>query len=348
MTMALYLTRLVGSRILAVLVGFLALGLSFDLLETSTELIDDHGVAGLAEYAALRAPLVLLTIFPLAVLVGATLAFLALAARSEMVVVRASGMNTVRVVLRLLPLALVCGLAQNQLAVRIGPAAEQALVERFPGLFESREITEEVWLRDWRAVIRIGGASADARILRDVSIFETAPEGKLERRIDAERARFAGDAWRLTGVILRRPEEPPETLSEFFWHARLTPAGVLGAARRPELVSAKDVRSILAGERPGARGTPYYLVQFWRGYAGLLVPAVMLMFGAMASFGLARSGGGARCVALGLAGGATFVLLDGVFTSLGQVGVMQAALAAFIAPAIFFVVGLWSIVVIEE
>ena len=184
MTMGLYLTRLVGGRILAALAGFLVLGLSLDLLETSTELIDEHGLAGLAEYAALRAPLVLLTVFPLGVLVGATLAFLALAARSEMVVVRSAGMNTVRVVLLLLPLALVCGLAQNLLAARAGPAAEQALVARFPGLFESGEIEEEVWLRDWRAVIRIGGATADATTLRDVSIFETDRGGELTRRID--------------------------------------------------------------------------------------------------------------------------------------------------------------------
>lgn len=348
MTMGLYLTRLVGGQILAVLAGFLALGLSFDLLETSTELIDAHGLAGLGEYALLRAPLILLTVFPLGVLVGATLAFFALAARSEMVVVRAAGVNTVRVVLLLAPLALVCGLVQNQLAVRLGPAAEQALVERFPDLFESREIEQEVWLRDWEAVMRIGGASADATQLRDLSVFEVGPAGELERRIDAAVARYTGEAWRLGGVTLRRPGEAPERLTEFFWHSRLTPAGVLGAARRPDLVSAEDVRSILAGERPGARGTPYYLVQLWRGYAALIVPAVMLLFGAMASFGLARSGGGARHVALGIAAGTVFVLVDGVFTSLGQVGAMQAVLAAFVAPAIFVVVGLWSIVVIEE
>lgn len=348
MTMGLYLTRQVGGRILAVLAGFVLLGLSLDMLETSTDLLDGHGLAGLAHYALLRAPLILLTIFPLGVLIGASLAFLALAARSEMVVLRAAGLNTVRVVLLLAPLALICGAVQNQLAARIGPAAEQALVERFPDLFGSREIESEVWLRDWRAVIRIGRTAADGATLRDVSIFETATEGALERRIDAAVARYTGEAWRLEDVTVRRSGEPAERLAALQWETRLTPAGVLGAARRPDLVAAEDVRRILAGERPGARGTPYYLVQLWHGYAAFVVPAVMLLFGAMASFGLARSGGGARHVALGITGGAVFVLVDGVLTSLGQVGAMQAVLAAFIAPATFFVVGLWSIVVIEE
>ena len=348
MTMGLYLTRLVGARILAVLAGFLALGLSFDIMENATEIIDGYGVEGLAEYALLRAPLVLLLVMPLGILAGAVLAFLTLAARNEMVIVRATGLNTLRIVLLLVPLALVFGAVQNQLAARVGPWAEQALVERFPAHFESRAIENEVWLRDWEAIVRIGGASAAGGTLRDVSIFETDQGGELTRRIDAALARYIGDAWRLEDATVQRVGEAPEKLPVMVWHTRLTPAGILGAARRPELVAAEDVRRILAGEKPAARGTPYYLVQLWGSYAAFVVPAVMILFAALASFGLLRSGGGARYVGLGVAGGALFVLADGVFNSLGQVGAMQAWVAAFLAPVIFLVVGLWSIVVIEE
>ncbi len=348
MTIGLYLSRLVGARIVAVLAGFLVLGLTFDIAERSNRIVDDHGLGGLAEYAMLRAPVILLTIMPLGILTGGILAFLTLAARSEMVVVRASGLNTLRAVGLLVPLALAFGVVQNQLATRVGPAAEQALVERFPGLFESPAIEEEVWLRHWEAVVRIGGATADGTSLRDVSIFETAPSGALVRRMDAERARYTGDAWRLMDVTVQRAGQGPETLTDMIWHTRLTPAGILGAARRPELVAAEDVRRILAGEKPAARGTPYYLVQLWRSYAALAVPTVMMLFAALGSFGLARSGGGARYITLGVALGAGFVLVDGVFTSLGQVGAMRAALAAFVAPAVFLVAGIWTIIVIEE
>jgi lipopolysaccharide export system permease protein len=348
MRLGLYLTRLIGGRIAAVLTGFVLLGLSLDLLETSTRLIDEEGVGGLAFYALLRAPLILLTVLPLGVLVGAVIGFLALAARSEMVVLRAVGLSTVRIVVMLVPLVLLCGAVQNQLAARLGPAAEQVLVERFPALFESRAIEEEVWLRDWRAVIRIGSATADGATLSDVSIFELAPGGELARRIDAASAQYSGEAWRLEEVTRTLPDEAPVRLASLDWSGRLTPAGILSAARRPELVAAEDVRSILAGERPGSRGTPYYLVQLWRGYAAFLVPAVMVLFSALAGFGLARSGGGTRFVALGVLGGTSFVLVDGVLSSLGQVGAMQAAPAAFVAPAIFLLIGLWSIVVIEE
>ncbi len=348
MTLALYLSRQVGARILAVLAGLLGLGLSLDMLENSAEIIENHGVVRLGEYALLRAPLILVTILPLGVLFGAVLAFLSLAVRNEMVVLRAAGFNTVRALLKLLPLALLLGVVMSQLAGRIGPAAEVTLVERFPSLFESQAIEKEVWLRDWHAVIRVGRSEAGGVVLGDISIFETGAAGDLTQRIDAKTAHFGPDGWRLDQVTLQRANEAAEHLPTMHWETRLTPAGILGAARRRELVDAGEVRQILSGAIPGARGTPFYAVQLWRSYSALIVPMVMFLFGAMASFGLSRSGGGIGRVALGLICGASFVLTDGVFASLGEVGAMNAVIAAFLAPALFLLLGLWSIVVIEE
>jgi len=349
MTLALYLSRLVGARIVAVLAGLVALGLSLDMLENSTKILGRYGIAGLGEYALLRAPLVLLMILPLGILFGASLAFLSLAARSEMVVLRTAGFNTARVLALLIPLAAVFGAAHSHLAGRLGPAAEQALVERFPDLFETRAIEDEIWLRDWHAVIRIGRAEADGATLGDISIFQIGADGKLMQRIDAAVARHSSAGWLLESVVVQRPDTTKEQVAEMPWLTRLSPAGILGAARRPELVDTGTVRQILAGALPGGgRGTPFYTVQLWRSYSAFAVPMVMFLFGAMASFGFSRSGGGARFVALGLVGGAVFVLIDGVFTSLGEAGAMGAALSAFLAPGLFFTIGLWSIVVIEE
>jgi lipopolysaccharide export system permease protein len=348
MTLALYLSRQVATRILAVLTGLLALGLSLDMLENSAKIIDQYGVVRLGEYALLRSPLILVTILPLGVLVGAVLAFLSLAVRNEMVVLRAAGYNTVRVLLMLIPLAVLLGVAQSQLAARLGPAAELTLAQRFPALFESGAIEREVWLRDGHAIVRVSRTEADGATLSDISIFETGASGALSQRIDARTARFAGGGWRLEQGTVQRPNEVVKQVPELSWETRLTPAGILGAARHSELVDAGEVRQILSGSLPGGRGTPFYSVQLWRGYAAFIVPLVMFLFGAMASFGLSRSGGGIGRVALGLFSGAFFVLTDGVFSSLGEAGAINAVLAAFLAPGLFFVIGLWSIVVIEE
>lgn len=93
---------------------------------------------------------------------------------------------------------------------------------------------------------------------------------------------------------------------------------------------------------------PFYAMQLWNGYAAFLTPVVMLLFASLASFGLVRSGGGARYVAISAAGGVGFILIDGVFTSLGEVGAVPAVPAAFLAPALFLVLGVWSVVLAEE
>lgn len=348
MTIALYISRLIAQRILAVLLSLAALALGLDMLENATEIIDQHGIAALGSYAALRVPLIMVSILPMGTLVGAALGFFTLAARSEMTVLRGAGTNTLRLLVMLVPLAVLVGGLQNLLASWVGPAAERELAERFPQVAEVRDIDRELWLRDWRAVIRIGRAEPGAVVLHDVSIFELDDEGRLLDRIDAVRAEYSSGGWLLESARRQGADLETVELPRTLWRSRLTPGGILSVARRSELVAASEVRDILAGAVPGGRGTPFYAVQLWRGYAAFAVPLVMFLFGALASFGLTRAGGGARYVALGLVGGTCYILVDGVFGSLGEVGAIGPALAAFISPVLFLIAGIWSVVLVEE
>ena len=348
MTAGFYLTRVLAVRILAVLAGIGLLAVGLDMVENATDVIARHGAGRLAEYAVLRLPLVLVTVLPLCVLIGAVLGFLTLALRSEMVVLRAAGMNSLRMLLLLVPLCLALGAAQNLLASWLAPAAETALAARFPEVADAPRLDREMWLRDWGAVIRVGSARDRGRVLSDVSIFELDKSGRLSQRIDAAEARYADGAWQLTGVRSQPVGARAEDLPGLTWKSRLTPDGVLSAARRSEMVGASELREILAGEVPGGRGMPFYSMQFWSGYAAFLTPLVMLLFGSLAGFGLVRSGGGARYVMVSAAGGIGFILVQGVFNSLGEVGAVPAAPAAFAAPLLFTVLGLWSVMLAEE
>jgi lipopolysaccharide export system permease protein len=348
MTLGIYISKLVAARVLAVVLSFSALALGLDMLENSTEIVERYGSDQLGTYAVLRLPLILVAVLPISTLIGAALAFLTLAMRSEMTVMRGSGTNTLRMLAMLVPLALVFGAVQNVLASWAGPAAERTLAEQFPRVAEGRDLDRELWLRDWSAVIRIGRAAPGAAELSDISIFELDDRGRLRYRMDAESAHFNDDVWRLQGITRTGASLQPETLPDMQWTTRLTPAGILSVARRSELVDAGEVREILAGIVPGGRGAPFYKVQLWRGYSAFLVPLVMFSFAALASFGLARSGGGTGHVALGLIGGTGFLLVDGVFDSLGEVGAMGPVLAAFVAPVMFLLIGIWSVVLAEE
>jgi len=347
MTMLWYLSRHVGLRIISVLLGLVALGITFDLIEASTEILEDHDSEALVTYAVLRAPMFLTVVLPLGILIGAVLSFLTLALRNEIVVLRIAGVNTLRVFLMLVPLAAALGAGQSYLASSLAPAAEAALNDRFPEMFKTQGIEHEVWLRDWRDIIRVGAGTSDGSKLSDVSIYRIDQNGDLLQRIEAQTATYSRDGWRLTGVTMQAIGEPKTQVPELLWETRLTPAGLIGVARQPQLVDVGEARLILSGAVPGGRGVPFYSVQLWRSYSAYLVPLVMILFGTLAGFRFNRQAGG-RFVSLGIAGGLCFILFDGVLTSLGEVGAMGAVWAAFLAPGLFFVVGLWSVMVVEE
>ncbi len=343
-----YLSRRVGGYVLAVLAGLLALGVTIDLIEHAAEVIAAYGLPGLARYVVLRAPLVLLFIAPLGTLVGALLAFLGLAARSELLILRASGLSTLGLLVRLLPLALFLGLLHFGLVGHLAPATERMLVAGMPKLFKNQTVAHEFWLRDRRSVIRVGRALPDGTRLEDLSIFTLAPAGELTARIDAARAVFGPSGWRLEEVVRRRYGRAPERLAALEWETRLTPPAILGAAYRPQLIDLREARAVLRGALPGGRGVPFYEIHIWRSYAAGAVPMVMLIFAALASFGFARGGGRPWLAALGLGAGAVYVLTDGVLGSLGEVGAIGPKTAAFLAPGLFASLGIWSIMVVEE
>lgn len=254
MIAGLYLTRVVAVRILAVLLGIAALAVGLDMVENATEVISRHGADKLAEYALLRLPVILLTVLPLCVLIGAVLGFLTMAMRSEMVVLRAAGLNTIRMLALMIPLCLALAVTHNLLASWLAPAAERALAVKFPRLSDAPKLSRELWLRDWGAVIRVGSASAGAATLADITIFELDSSGRLSQRIDAAAARYTEGGWTLSQVHLQLPEPPAQDLAELRWESRLTPAGIMSAARRSEMVDASEVRDILSGA--GCRSMP--------------------------------------------------------------------------------------------
>ncbi|MBK0400291.1 LptF/LptG family permease [Limibaculum sp. M0105] len=348
MRLALYISRQVGLAIAGAGGVLLVLALGLDLLDTATELLDLGGFAALARYSALRLPLIAVTVLPIAVLTGGAIAFFAMAARSELVVIRASGVNTLRMMLLLAPLSGLIGLGYGYLSDALAARAEQALVRSFPELVGT-PTARMVWARAPNEIVRIRSSIPSGGTLSGVSIFDLDDDGLILGRTDAEGAEFRGDGWELTGEVtvtgLGGVNGPG---GNRHWITRLRPADVRTLAAKPEFVGAQRAAQVLAGIAYGARGAPFYQTRLWRGYVAIAVPAIMLLFAAAAGFGLIRSGGRGWLAAGGVATGFLFIATDGFLISLGASGAMDPMLAVLSAPVLFAGLGLWSIILLEE
>ena len=349
MRLAAYLSRVLGLRIVAAAAVLLALGLSLDLIKAADELIAVGGAGAILHYAALRAPAMAAQILPLAVLVGGITGFLALGRSSELTVMRAAGLSVYRLLLKLAPLALVLGLAQHMLTDEGTAWSERALADAFAGVVDS-----PVAAAGARLTGRIGNAVVIGELARQegteiapLTIYALDAEGQVTGRIQAARALFDDGEWHLEQV--RRIGETPDSAAPgLLWRMELDPTTARARASGAATATAREAAAALSGLIVATRSIPYYATRVARARSALLVPAVMLLCAAFASFKGARGPGGIGLPITGAVLGLGFVIADGLFGSFGQVGLVPAWVAAWVPSLLFGIAAVWILLIYEE
>jgi len=135
-TLALYLSRQIGLRVLLALLGLSALMQIVDLLDsTGTLFAAGEGAWGMAVYALWRLPAVVEQVLPMAVLAGTLVSLFTLVRHNEIIAMRAAGVTSYRVLACALPAALAMAALQFVLVNRVTPWAEP----RFTAWWETVE-----------------------------------------------------------------------------------------------------------------------------------------------------------------------------------------------------------------
>lgn len=349
MRLGIYLSRMLAIRILAAAGILGGLGVSLDLIRSADALILEGGAAALAHYAFLRAPAIAAHVLPIAVLAGGVIGFLALGRRGELTVMRAAGQSVFRLVARLLPLAAALGLSQHLLIDRGIAWSERALGEGYGEIAELGMPKEgaRVAGRIEGAVVVGRLASRDGDMLAPLTVYALDADGQVTGRIEAADARFHRDHWELRGV--RRVGEVPGSVAlDLLWETALAPATVLAMAGREATATSGEAAAVLAGLALAARSEAYYATRIARSHSAFVVPAIMLLFAGFASFTGPRGPAGIGMAVTGTALGLGFVMLDGVFGSLGQMGLVAPPVAAWAPAALFAIVGSWLLLLKEE
>ena len=237
MTLRRYLTRLFGGRALGALLALAGLFQLLDLLDKASEVLARGGVPDLLRYAALRAPTLLGQAVPLAVLVGAALAFLRLSATSEMAALRAAGVGAWRVVGALLPACALAAAAQAVLLLVVAPRTERALADWWDGrgaaAAEPIAVPHRLWLRNGGDIVAVDAVSLDGERLDGVLVIRRGAEGQVSTRIEARRAEHGAAAgWVLREVSVVRPARArAEAVAELAWPDGPAPATMRNLAR---------------------------------------------------------------------------------------------------------------------
>ena len=355
--LTLYLARIFVTRILAMLAVLVLVLLALDLLGSSGEIlaVEGNGQAELLRYAAYRVPQLVARFLPYSVLLATVIALLTLNQNSEVVAMKAAGLSAHQILAPLLLTALVISglsFAFNEAVVTRATASLKAW--QATGFGEEpvgEEARGSIYLVDGNDIltVRSVSGSGDALRLNEVTWIERAANGRQVRQYRGDRAVHAGDGWRLVDATLFDVEaaraEPAGTVAIA---GGITPRDIRLGNVDPDTVPFWRLEERIDAYAEAGRRTAELRAKYWHKLSGPLSAFLMPLLGAVAAFGLARSGQLFVRAIIAMALGFAYFVVDNAALAMGSFGGYPPFLAAWAPFLLFALIGETVLVRTEE
>lgn len=356
-TVAFYMARKFLTSILAVAALLFIVLQSLDLLGQSGKIlaVPGNGQAQLLTYIALRAPQIIDLVLPFSVLLATIVTLATLNQNSEVVAMKASGLSAHQVLAPLLIAALGVSLITFAFSERILSRATAMLSAweqaEFGPIPRDSNVKANVWVRDGDSIIQadtVEGSGAATR-LTGISVYIRDKEGGLARILNATEGVYTGSGWKLTDasqfdVVTGKKE----TLGNITTAGGVRPDQFTLSKVNPEGMSFLQLWSAIEELKAAGRPTAALESNLWHKLSGPLSALLMPLLGAVAAFGLARSGQLFIRAVIGMALGFAYFVADNFALAMGNLGAYPPFLAAWSPFLLFLMVGETVLIRTEE
>ncbi|AKJ41269.1 Lipopolysaccharide export system permease protein lptG [Pragia fontium] len=309
----------------------------------------DYDALGAGLYTLLSVPKDIETFFPMAALLGALLGLGALATRSELVVMEASGFTRMQVASAVMKTAIPLVLLTMAIGEWVAPAGEQAARNmRAQMMYGSSLLStrDGIWAKDNNEFIYIQSVVKEDE-LSGVSIYQFDKQRRLLT------VRYAGSAiydkdnktWILSQVDQSDLTQPnkivgSQTLNEE-WKTSLSPDKLGVVAMNPESLSASGLYEYSRYlKQSGQEANRYWLI-FWNKIFSPISVAVMMLMALSFIFGPLRSVPMGIRVVTGISFGFIFYVLDQIFGPLSLVYSVPPMIGALLPSLLFLMISLF-------
>lgn len=345
------LDRLIARQVLystlLVLNVLVALAVFFVLIDALKDYGQAHfGLFELIKYVILKQPQQVYELSPISALIGTLMGLSTMALNSELTAMRAAGVSIGRIVMSTMKIGLLFALAILLLGEYVVPAAENLAQTGRARALETplQKKSTGIWLRSGPTFVNIGEVLPDLSLLR-LNIYTFDNHSRLRIQTSAQRAEYAGGAWRLQdvreSVIVGNEAVQTRYSREEDWHTALTRSVVSVFAIRPESLSLQQLHYYIGHLEENNQDPHNFWLAFWQ---KLFMPVAILIMVLLATpfvFRQVRSGGLSHRVFIGIMLGLMFIILH---KSLGYFGALYAlppVLAPLLTIAVFFAVALY-------
>ncbi len=350
------MARMFLLRSLAVLFALALVLQTLDLLGESGNVLahKGNGSAELWTYLSLRLPQIIAFLLPFSILLGTLITLATLNQNSEVISMKAAGLSAHQVLAPLIVAAFGVALVSFAFNDRIVSRASATLdrwqrAEYGPIPMDQRS-QSNVWVRDGDHLIHVGtvtGRGGATRLL-DVTIYNRAG-GSLLAIVRAPRAIPQSGGWSLIGANRFDVQ-----------HGTQTPLGTVhvGTGVRPDQFTLSNVDAdglsflglwkAIGDLREAGRPTGALQAGLWHKLAGPLSAILMPLLGAVAAFGIARSGRLFIRAVIGMALGFAYFVADNFGLAMGNLGAYPPLLAAWGPFFLFLLIGESVLIQTEE
>jgi len=336
-----YLTRLLLTRFLLLLVGLTAFLLGLDLMTNAGALLRPSGeIAALGRYALLRLPIVVSDLIKVATLLAGILTFASLIRHSELTAMWGSGVSQVGLFRRLLPVALLLGGLQFVVDDVAVPPNTDALIEWGIGdygkLRAAANRKETTWIHVGNDIVRVPTANIGADSLGDFTVFQRDADKNLVGRLDVGSARYADGSWEMADVrVTSLDGMPPRFEPAREWRIGLDPESLGHLSSHPRQLSFEQTWRFAGGDGQGTFAPYLYQTWLYEKLTICLVPLLMLLLCAALAQQSHRSGHVELLFLFGAIGGFAFFIFNGITLAMGEVGLLPPLFAALAPIAAF-------------
>jgi lipopolysaccharide export system permease protein len=355
-TIAWYTAKMLLVRSAAFLIGLIVILESLDLLGESGKILAaaGNGEAELWTYVSLRIPQLVQLFLPFSVLLATLVTLATLNQNSEVVIFKAAGISAHQILAPLFIAAFGIAVANFAFNERITTRATQTLKvwqeNGYQKLPKEKKPIAESWVRggdDLFRALTVSGVGS-ATVLNGVTIYDRQ-DNKLMRVVMAQTARPQGDGWDLTRArvfdVARGTLTPVPALH---FTTPVVPRQFTTTSINPAWIPLWDLWPQIAEQRAAGKPVDTLVAAAWHKISGPLSTMLMPLLGAVAAFGLARSGRLFVRAVIGMFLGFAFFVADNFMLAMGNFGTVPPVMAAWAPFVLFLLIGEAVLIRTEE
>lgn len=313
-----YVSMSVFNAIALTLFAFTALFFIFTLIEQLQGLRGNYTALEALINVFLRIPTYLNVLIPFSCLVGCLAGLGALATSSELVIVRAAGVSTKRIVWMALRPTIIFMIAQFLIGEYVAPYSEQMAVNRkaiAQGAASVKQSQQPMWNHETNEFMHFDAVLPNG-VIYGLSRYQLNDEHQLVAASFSKQAIYQGDSWQEEDVAITHIEKEAtriESVPSRRWDTQLTPDLLNVLVLDPENLSIRNLYYYTNYLHEQHIENNDYSLAFWKKALEPLATASLVLIAISFIFGPLRSVTMGQRVFTGVMVGMAFLIAQRLF-----------------------------------